>query len=247
MQQFFAQKEQMDGDKITLTGEDVNHIKNVLRMKPGEEINIRFPGDEGEYRCGILRIEEERVECELRFVKENKVELPSKVTIFQALPKGDKMEWIIQKAVELGAYQIIPVAAHRCVVKLDGKKAAGKIARWQQIAKGAAQQSKRAIVPTVGDVLSFHEAATRASSMDVAWIPYELAQDMDMTRTQIAKLRPGQDIGFFIGPEGGFTKEEISLAVSLGIIPITLGGRILRTETAGLTLMAWIMYQLEGV
>jgi 16S rRNA (uracil1498-N3)-methyltransferase len=245
MQQFFTTREQWAGDRVILTGEDVNHIKNVLRMKPGEEISLRITGEETEYRCGITAIEDDQIECELRFAKEDHVELPAKVTLFQALPKGDKMDWIIQKAVELGVFQIIPVSTDRCVVKLEPKRAAAKTARWQLIAQGAAQQCKRAILPKVSEMMPFKEAVRMASRMDKAWIPYELAQDMEHTKAQIDSLMLHQEIGFFIGPEGGFTKEEIAFAKDNGLIPITLGRRILRTETAALTLMSWIMYRLQ--
>lgn len=248
MYQFFVEPGQINAtDKsVIITGGDVNHIKNVLRMKPGEEIAVSNGQDGKEYRCGILSLEEDCVRCELRFVKEDGVELPAKVYLFQGLPKADKMELIIQKAVELGVYQIIPVAAKRCVVKLDDKKAKSKIARWQGIAEAAAKQSKRGIIPQVTDVLSFGEAVKLASRMDVKLIPYELAQGMNKTKEIIGALLPGQSIGIFIGPEGGFEESEIEKALAYGIEPITLGKRILRTETAGFTVLSWIMYQLEG-
>jgi 16S rRNA (uracil1498-N3)-methyltransferase len=245
MQQFFTTREQWADNRVLLTGEDVNHIKNVLRMKPGEEISLRIAGEETEYRCGITAIGDDQIECELRFTKEDQVELPAKITLFQALPKGDKMDWIIQKTVELGICQIVPVATERCVVKLEPKRAAAKTARWQQIAQGAAEQCRRAILPKVTEVMPYKEAVHMASLMDKAWIPYELAKDMEHTKAQIDSLLPHQEIGFFIGPEGGFTTEEIALAKDNGVIPITLGRRILRTETAGLTLMSWIMYRLQ--
>ena len=245
MYQFFVEPEQICDSIITITGGDVNHIKNVLRMKPGEEISISNGVDGKEYRCGILSMEEEKVVCELRFVKEDGLELSARVYLFQGLPKADKMELIIQKAVELGVYEIIPVAAKRCVVKLEEKKAASKIARWQGIAEAAAKQSKRRIVPKVGNVMTFGEAIQRAASMDVRLIPYELAEGMGRTKELIKGIQPGQDIAVFIGPEGGFEKAEIERALAAGVEPVTLGKRILRTETAGLTVMAWIMYRLE--
>ena len=214
-------------------------------MKPGEEISVSNGIDGKEYRCGITSIEEEQILCELRFVKEDGVELSSKVYLFQGLPKADKMELIIQKAVELGVYEIIPVATKRCVVKLEEKKAASRIARWQGIAEAAAKQSKRRIVPQVGNVMNFGEAVQRAASMDVKLIPYELAEGMERTKELINGLKPGQDIAVFIGPEGGFEEAEIEKALAAGIEPVTLGKRILRTETAGFTVMSWIMYQLE--
>ena len=145
----------------------------------------------------------------------------------------------------MGVHEIIPVAAKRCVVKLEDKKAAAKIARWQGIAEAAAKQSKRRIVPQISNVMSFKEAIAKASSMDVKLIPYELAEGMERTKSLIESLQPGQDIAVFIGPEGGFEESEINLALASGIESVTLGKRILRTETAGFTVMAWIMYQLE--
>lgn len=247
MYQFFVEPQQINiNDKsVIIIGQDVNHIKNVLRMKIGEEIAVSNGQDGKEYRCGIVAFEEEQVRCELRFVKEDGVELPVKVYLFQGLPKADKMELIIQKAVELGVYQIIPVAAKRCVVKLDDKKAKSKIARWQGIAEAAAKQSKRGIIPRVADVCSFAQAVKMASEMDVRLIPYELAEGMDRTREIINNLRPGQDIAIFIGPEGGFEETEVQLALEHRIEPITLGKRILRTETAGFTVLSWIVYQME--
>lgn len=248
MYQFFVEPSQINvPDKcVVIRGGGVNHIRNVLRMKPGEELNVSNGTDGKEYRCAITAFEEDRVLCELRFVKEDKVELPARVYLFQALPKADKMEWIIQKAVELGVYRIIPVAARRCVVKLDEKKAAAKIARWQTIAEAAAKQSKRGVIPEISGVMSFAQAVELAEDMDVKLIPYELAEGMGKTREMIDSLGAGQDIAVFIGPEGGFETSEVESAVERGMIPITLGKRILRTETAGMTVLSWIMYRLEG-
>lgn len=249
MYQFFVEPSQINvNDKhVIITGSDVNHIKNVLRMKAGEEISVSNGLDGKEYRCGILSLEPDRILCELRFIKEAGVELPAKVYLFQGIPKADKMELIIQKAVELGVYQIIPVAAKRCVVKLDCKKADAKIMRWQGIAEAAAKQSKRAVIPQVSDVLSFEQAVKMASDMDVRFIPYELAEGMEKTRKLISGLKPDQSIAVFIGPEGGFEEAEIQVALANGIEPVTLGKRILRTETAGMTVLSWIMYQMEGL
>lgn len=245
MHQFFVEPGQIRDRKIVITGTDVNHIKNVLRMKPGEEIAVSNGVDGREYRCGILEIGESQVLCELRFVKEETIELPSRIHLFQGIPKGDKMEWIIQKAVELGVYQIIPVACKRCVVKLDAKKEKSKLARWQGIVEAAAKQSKRKVIPEVHSVCTWKEALDIAETMDVKLLPYEMAEDMSKTKKMIKELKQEQDIAVFIGPEGGFAEEEIKAAVEAGLQPITLGKRILRTETAGLTVLSWIMYQLE--
>ena len=147
MHQFVVDDSQVGKEYVTITGSDVNHIKNVLRMKEGEELSVRDGRSGREYRCAVRTLEEDRIYCELRFVKEEGVELPSRVYLFQGLPKGDKMEFIVQKAVELGAYEIVPVAAKRCVVKLDEKKAQAKCLRWQGIAEAAAKQSRRAVLP----------------------------------------------------------------------------------------------------
>lgn len=248
MYQFFVEPGQinMEAHRVFITGSDVNHIKNVLRMRPGEEISVSNGADGKEYRCGILSLEEETVTCELRFVKEDGVELPSRVYLFQSLPKADKMELIIQKAVELGVYEIIPVAAKRCVVKLDDKRAKSKVGRWRQIAESAAKQSKRGLIPRVSDVMTFAEALKHAEEQDVKLIPYELAEGMDRTKEIIGGLKAGQSVAVLIGPEGGFEEKEVEQAMEAGMEPITLGRRILRTETAGFTVLAWIMYQLEG-
>lgn len=245
MYQFFVDASQIHDKEIIITGKDVNHIKNVLRMKKGEEISVSNGIDEKEYRCRIEEMAEDSIVCNISFVKEDGLELPSKVYLFQGLPKADKMELIIQKAVELGAFSVVPVATKRAVVKLDEKKAKNKIARWQGIAEAAAKQSKRKVIPEIAEVMSFKEAVEYAENMDVKLIPYELAEGMQSTKDIIGKLQPGQQIAIFIGPEGGFEEKEIALAAKKGICPITLGRRILRTETAGFTLLSWIMYQLE--
>jgi len=245
--QFFVEPEQIDLDnkRVTITGGDVNHIKNVLRMQLTEEIDVRNGIDTNEYRCSIAGFETDAVICDLLFVREDSVELPSKVYLFQGLPKSDKMEFIIQKAVELGVHEIIPVATSRSVVKLDAKKEKSKLERYNAIALAAAKQCKRAYIPKVTQVMSMKEAVSYAKEMDVRVIPYELADGMKKTKDIIASLKGNEQIAVFIGPEGGFAKEEIELAQNAGIEPVTLGKRILRTETAGITILSIIMFQLE--
>ena len=245
MYQFFVEPEQIQGNTVTILGNDVNHIRNVLRMQTGEEISVSNGLDGKEYRCSITRMDDENVICSLMFIKEDGIELPARVTLFQCLPKGDKMELIIQKAVELGVYQIVPVASKRCVVKLEDKKAAAKVRRWQGIAEAAAKQSRRRIIPEVASVMTFRESLVYADAMDVKLLPYELAEGMEKTKGIIGSLKEGQRIAVFIGPEGGFEEDEAAEALKAGFASITLGRRILRTETAGLTVMGWIMYQLE--
>ena len=214
-------------------------------MKIGEEIAVSNGVDGREYRCEVAQLLPDEVVCKLRFIKENDVELPAQVYLFQGLPKADKMELIIQKAVELGAYSVIPVATRRSIVKLDDKKAAAKQNRWQGIAEAAAKQSKRKIIPKIEKVMSFAEALEMAKELEVRLIPYELAEDMSHTKEIIERIREGQKIAIFIGPEGGFDETEIAMASEVGVEPITLGKRILRTETAGMTVLAWLMYHLE--
>lgn len=246
MYQFFVEPSQIQGNQIVITGSDVNHIKNVLRMQIGEELSVSNGVDNREYRCGIEELGEDSIRCSLRFVKEDGLELSSRIYLFQGLPKADKMELIIQKAVELGVYEVIPMATKRAVVKLDEKKAKNKVLRWQGIAEAAAKQSKRRIIPKVHEVMSIREAMDYAATMEVRLIPYELAEGMQETKKIISSIVPGQDIAVFIGPEGGFDEAEIKDALAHQITPITLGKRILRTETAGFTVLALLMYHLES-
>ena len=213
-------------------------------MRQGEELWIS-DGGKKEYHCVIEALGEEEILLHILYAQEPDYELPSRIFLFQGLPKGDKMELIIQKAVELGAYEIIPVEMKRCVVRLDGKKAEKKTARWQQIAESAAKQSKRMLVPRVHPVLSYKEALAYAGQLDVLLIPYELAGGMDETKKIIGNIKGGQSLGIFIGPEGGFEEEEVKMAVEKGASPITLGKRILRTETAGMAVLSVLMFQLE--
>ena len=246
MQRFFVEPHQIDRDRheIRITGNDVNHIVNVLRMKKDEELWIS--DKEKEYHCVIENAGENEVLLHILYVQEPDYELQNRIYLFQGLPKADKMELIIQKAVELGAYSVVPVSTRRCVVKLDNKKAEKKVSRWQQIAESAAKQSKRMLIPNVHQVLSFKEALKYAESMDIRLIPYELAKGMQETKEILAAIEQGQSIGIFIGPEGGFEEKEVEAAISEGAKPITLGKRILRTETAGLAILSVLMFQLEN-
>lgn len=245
MHQFFVEPSQIQEKRVYIYGKDVNHIKNVLRMKIGEEISVSNGIDGREYRCGIIELQEEEIICELHFIKEDELELPVKVFLFQGLPKSDKMELIVQKAVELGVYEIIPVSTSRSIVKLDAKKSKNKVMRWQGIAEAAAKQSKRAVIPEVKNPMTFMEALGYAADMDSKLIPYELAEGMEKTRTLISNIEENNSVAVFIGPEGGFAEEEIRAAVDKGVLPITLGKRILRTETAGMCMLSFLLYQLE--
>ncbi len=244
MYQFFVEDEQVTEDGVLITGSDVNHIRNVLRMKPGERVRISTRTG-ANYLCSITQVEEMSVAAQILETMAG-TELPNRIVLFQGLPKADKMELIIQKAVELGAAEIVPVSMKNCVVKLDAKKAENKVKRWQQIAESAAKQSKRSLIPAVHEVLSYREAVAYAAECDVRLVPYENEQGMAGTKTMIEAIVPGESIAVFIGPEGGFDESEIAEARDAGMKTISLGNRILRTETAGLAALSILMYQIES-
>lgn len=265
MYQFFVEKNQMTGDRIAILGSDVNHIKNVLRMKGGERVRVSVKAvleaqNTNSYFGIIESITEDEVIVRVEEEDATGTELSNRIYLFQGLPKGDKMELIIQKCVELGVYEIIPVAMKNCVVKLDAKKADSKVKRWQAISESAAKQSKRTVIPEVQMPMTWKEALKKAEELDIVLVPYENERGMEATREIIGTIKPGQSIGVFVGPEGGFAPEEID-----GIAPVTqeitdenqtdvggrkchrisLGRRILRTETAGLATLSMLVFCLD--
>ena len=246
MQRFFVEPYQVQEEehRITLTGPDVNHMKNVLRMRIGEDVWIS-DGGQKEYHCTIEAFEEEGAVLHILYAQEPQYELPSRIYLFQGLPKGDKMELIIQKMTELGVYRIVPVSMKRSVVKLDKKKADSKVKRWNMISESAAKQSKRSIIPEIMPVCTFNEALEMSQQLDVKLLPYECADGMAKTKKIIENLKGNESIGIFIGPEGGYDLDELSKAKEEGWEEITLGKRILRTETAGMMLMSVLMYMNE--
>lgn len=245
MHHFFVEPSQIGVDTIVITGSDVNHIKNVLRMRLGEQLCI-YDGAYHEYLCTIQELRAEEIILNILEKTEQTSELSSKLYLFQGLPKGDKMELIVQKAVELGVYEIIPVSTKRTVVKLDEKKKESKRNRWQAIAESAAKQSGRGRIPSVAPVMTLKEAFAYAKELDISLIPYELEKGMEKTKEILATLTSGMSIGIFIGPEGGFDEGEIDQAIECRLHPISLGKRILRTETAGLCVLSVLMFQLEN-
>ena len=245
MHRFFVEEPAMGENSITITGGDVNHIKNVLRMAVGDKICVINGQNNKEYYCEITAVGNDAVDTRLCEIRESDQELGNEVVLFQGLPKSDKMELIIQKAVELGVHTIVPVSTDRTVVKLDAKKEANKRKRWMSISESAAKQSGRLRIPEVTPVVSYREALEMAKKMDVRLIPYELAEGMEKTRELMSSIQPGQSVAVFIGPEGGFESSEIEKAMEIGAWPITLGKRILRTETAGLVTLAMLVYNLE--
>ena len=243
MYNFFANAENRQGDLYIITGSDCNHMKNVLRMKAGEKILV---SDGGKSHLCVLE-GFDGANAVLRITEENyqDTELPIKIYLFQGLPKSDKLELIIQKTVELGVYGIIPVEMNRSIVKLDEKKKGAKRERWQAIAESAAKQSKRCVIPEVFDVMTYKQAMEKAKDMDVLLIPYENENGMKATSEALENIKPGSSVGILIGPEGGFEEKEVSLAIDAGGISISLGKRILRTETAAITSVGMCMLYAE--
>lgn len=245
MYRFFVPEENVCDGEIRITGDDVNHIKNVLRMEQGEKVVVSC-GQGTDYYCIISDIQEDHIQLMVQEETPAVSELPVQITLFQALPKKDKMELVIQKAIELGAVRIVPVKAKRCVVKLDAKKEEKKLTRWRTIAEAAAKQSGRGLIPEIHEAMSFTEALAYAKTMETVMIPYELCEDMAGSVKMMEKAAEGASIGIFIGPEGGFERSEVELAMECGAVPISLGKRILRTETAGLAALSVLMFLIEG-
>lgn len=251
MHHFFVDRENVAGDRIIINdSSDYNHAVRVLRLSAGEKLVVS--DSEGtDYMCAVEEIceagggEDGYIRLAVEEVCSENHELPSGVVLFQCLPKSDKMEFIIQKAVELGVSDIVPVASKNCVVRLDDKKAASRTKRWQAIAESAAKQSKRSIIPRVHEPVSFKEAVDMCSGCDVSIIPYENEKGLAGTCEAIVNFLPGRSIGVIIGPEGGFDPLEAAMAARHGIVPVSLGKRILRVETAAVAILSLIMIRLE--
>lgn len=244
MFRFFIDSDQIAGKVLTVTGSDVNHIRNVLRMKIGEDIEA-VDENGSVATCRIREFAQDEIYADVLFTEENGAELPNRITLYMGLPKYDKMELVIQKAVELGAYRVVPVVMKRCVVKLDPKKADSRVKRWQSIAEAAAKQSKRGMIPEVAPVTKFRDAMAEAGESSHILFPYECAEDIGKTKEFIGQIAPGESVAVFIGPEGGFDPDEVEAARKAGAHIITLGRRILRTETAAISVMSILMYAFE--
>lgn len=243
MHRFFIPSSAVDGSRIVICGKDAHHIKNVLRMKPGEQFLACT--EKGElYTCEIISTGE-KIDTSIVDFSKAASELPCRVVLFQCLPKKDKMEFVIQKAVELGASEVVPVISERTIIKLDEKKKAARLERWNTIAKNAAEQSGRSIIPEVSEPVPFKRALDISSKCDIKIQPYENAEGMERTRKVFASLKPGMTVGVIIGPEGGFSENEVCMAEEAGFQTVTLGRRILRTETAGLTALSFIVFNIE--
>ena len=248
MHHFFVDKSEIIGEEIKLYGDDFHHLQKVLRGKIGEEIIISS-GEAVDYHCKIKRYGEDHAVLSVSFLEEAH-ELKTKVILLQALPKGEKMELIIQKAVELGVSEIIPLESENCIVQLRGDKAEKKRLRWQGISEAAAKQSKRSVIPAVSSVSPWKEAFSLLENVEIKLIPYENEKGVGFTKEELLRVeelgeKSGGTIALCIGPEGGFSKEEVEKAKKEGFLPISLGKRILRTETAAITALSLIMMHLE--
>ncbi len=240
---FFADKTNKRDSHYIISGNDYNHIKNVLRMEIGDTCLISC--DAQSDLCRIETFLGDAVLLEILEENYTDTELPVKIYLFQGLPKGDKMEYIIQKCVELGAFGIIPVEMKHCVVKLDSKKAKSKQTRWQAICESAAKQSKRNIIPEIFEVSSYDKAIEFAKTLDLILLPYENKEGMSATVDALSNLGNVKTVGIFIGPEGGFDKREVEKAIDCDAKIISLGKRILRTETAAITAVGMCMLNIE--
>lgn len=241
---FFVAPENITEGFVTITGSDVNHICNALRMREGERF-VANDGNGAGYCCEIAEIYADRVVARILEGQLASTELPVRLVLFQGLPKADKMELIIQKSVELGASEIVPVEMSRCVVKLDEKKKKAKLARWQSISESAAKQSGRAVVPQVSPVLSFKQALEKARQLDLLLVPYECADSAAKLKQKLDEVKRGMSVGIFIGPEGGYEPSEAEAAEQAGGEIVSLGKRILRTETASVAALSVCMFNIE--
>ena len=249
MPKFFVTSEDIHQEEIKITGKDVNHIKNVLRKKIGEELTICNQDLSTDYLCKIIRMQEDSIQCHIIKQLDTNSEANIKVSIFQGLPKADKMEWVIQKAVELGVYDITPIEMKRCVVKLTDKDKIKKLQRWQKIAEVAAKQSGRNRIPPINKIQSIKNICNLCSDYDIVIVAYENEKENKL-KYELQKLKdlPTEDfkIAVLIGPEGGIDASEIQLLKEKGAKIVTLGNRILRTETVALNVLSVIMYELEN-
>lgn len=243
MFQFFVSISEVNNGLARVTGDDYHHLKDVVRLKPGDTVRISV--DNGENYLGkIKEFTEDAAVIELS-EKADDTELKGSITLFQGMPKSDKLEFIIEKAVELGCTEVVPVMMEYSIVKLDEKKAESKVIRWQKIAETAAKQSKRSIVPHISMPMKYKDAIEYAKGNTLNLVPYENETGPKGTLEIMEKIKPEDSVGIFIGPEGGFSEKEIKEAVDAGMKTVSLGRRILRTETAALTALSLVMMSKE--
>ncbi len=248
MPKFFVKQEQIQENRITIKGQDVNHIKKVLRAQIGEELPICDCENGKNFLCTIQEMQDEKIVCQIKQQIEEEVESNVEVTVLQGLPKADKMELVIQKSVELGTYAITPVEMKRCVVKLNEKDKRKKIERWQKIAEVAAKQSGRNRIPQVNEIQTIKNICNLCQEYDIVLVAYENEKENKL-KQELEKIKDKQKehvkLAILIGPEGGLEEAEINQLKDKGAKIVTLGKRILRTETVALSMLSIIMYELE--
>ena len=248
MRKFFVKENQIKDDLIEILNEDVNHIKNVLRLNVGEKIKICNTDDSKNYISEITNISSKVIICKIQEEVLGEAEGNVELHIYQGLPKADKMELIIQKATELGAIEFIPVNFKRCIVKISPKDESKKIDRWQKIAEVAAKQSGRDIVPKVRNIENIKKICDIINEYDIVLLAYELEEN-NYIKNELLKIKNTKEaykIAIIIGPEGGIDVEEVNFLRQAGAKVISLGKRILRTETVALQVSSIIMYELEN-
>ena len=246
MPKFFVKTSQINNNKIQIVGEDVKHILQVLRVKKGENLNICNVDDGTNYLTTIDQINKDEILCNILKQIEGSSETNVKVTIFQGLPKADKMEYIIQKNTELGVKSITPVVMKRCVVKIEPKDITKKIERWQKIAESAAKQSGRDTIPIIENPITVQELCKKTNEFDVLILAYENEQQNTLKK-ELKKIKNAENlkIGVIIGPEGGLDIQEVNMLLESGAKAVALGKRILRTETASIMIISNIIYEYE--
>ena len=239
---------QIEEDIINIIGTDVNHISNVLRLKIDDEILVTNKDNEKTYLSKIVKFSKENIICRIIKNKEDTTESNIYIDIYQGLPKSDKMEYIIQKTTELGVKNIIPVDMERCVVKIDKKSESKKIERWQKISEVAAKQSKRDYIPKIGNIIKIEDICNITSKYDIILLAYE-DENKTTIKDELKRIKQKSDnklkIGIIIGPEGGLSEKEVNKLISSGIKCVSLGKRILRTETAPIVMVSDIIYEFE--
>lgn len=243
MHNFFIDKTKVVGDLVNIDGEHFNHISSVLRMEVGDEFLVSF--DNSCHLCCITEIFASSLTAKIIQKDYLDSSLSIDLYLFQGLPKSDKLELIIQKAVELGVKEIVPVQMERSIAKIEQNKIKQKTQRFNAIAESAAEQSKRNLVPTVSEPLSFKLALEKAKELDILLVPYENQKGILSTKEALSLIKKGDKVGIMIGPEGGFSPTEIDLAKQCGGHLISLGKRILRTETAAITALSMLMLHSE--
>lgn len=243
MQRYFLDADAFSGDQVRFSGDELHHISRVMRYTAGDRV-IACNGVGQALIVEFTQVNKD--EATARVVEEltENRELPVEITLAQGLAKGEKMDMIVQKATEMGATRIIPFTSSRTIVKLNDKKESNRIVRWQKIAKEAAEQAHRNLVPEISEVITYKELLKVGQDYDLALIAYEQEQQQKLS-DHLNNHSTGSKILVVIGPEGGFSEEEVSQAVNNGINSVSLGKRILRTETAGISGLAIIGYHFE--